>query len=402
MMKPRNPNDILTHKRFDTVIKYMYASNLSSYFYKDMYKEHLRVWNGYYEGEPRKRGFQDFDDAFMSIIKNDVHTPVVLDPEGHLVNGSHRLAAALYHQRTINVRNQDEDEKGDSDGSVYTTFVTKSGGMPRHMLQRTALEYVKLKPNSHVVCLFPICYDRMDDVMNVINKHSNLFYHSEENLNHEGQLNLMKEIYLSDGWANEQGIRRKGNQCFMGKTNVKFLVIDAKDLETAKEMKTEVRALFNVGNHSVHITDTHEEAIRVAKTVFNDNSIHFLNNRKNVLFPNHRKLLSEAKLNDSHVITGSSVLSLYGLRECKDLDLIDYDNVLTDSHNQYLPTYYKLTLDQIVNDPRYHLYYNGFKYVSLDVMKSMKLRRNEPKDIVDLQLMEKIGGTPRTGYLTGH
>ena len=96
MMKSRNPIDILTHKRFDAVIKYMYASNLSSYFYKDMYKEHLRVWNGFYEGEPRKRGFQDFDDSFMSIIKNDVQTPVVLEPEGHLANGTRRLAAALY------------------------------------------------------------------------------------------------------------------------------------------------------------------------------------------------------------------------------------------------------------------------------------------------------------------
>ena len=119
MMELRNPNDILTHKRFDAVIKYMYASNLSSYFYKDMYKEHLKVWNGFYEGEPRKSGFKSFHDAFMSIIKNDVQTPVVLDPEGHLVNGSHRLAAALYHQRAINARYQDKDEKGDSDGGVY-------------------------------------------------------------------------------------------------------------------------------------------------------------------------------------------------------------------------------------------------------------------------------------------
>ena len=35
--KVRNPNDLLTHKRFDVVIKYMYASNLSSDFYKEMH-----------------------------------------------------------------------------------------------------------------------------------------------------------------------------------------------------------------------------------------------------------------------------------------------------------------------------------------------------------------------------
>ena len=79
----------------------------------------------------------------------------------------------------------------------------------------------------------------------------------------------MKEIYYSEsiqqkavssaGWADEEGIRRKGNQCFRGHTDVTFVLVDAKNLETVKEMKNKVRALFNVGNHSVHINDTHEE-----------------------------------------------------------------------------------------------------------------------------------------------
>ena len=44
----------------------MYASNLTSEFYKNAYKEHPRIWNGFYEGSPRKRGFEDFDNAFKS------------------------------------------------------------------------------------------------------------------------------------------------------------------------------------------------------------------------------------------------------------------------------------------------------------------------------------------------
>lgn len=388
-METVNPNNLITHRRFDVIVKYLYASNLSSKYFKNLYKEHLRVWNGFYEGTPRKSGFEDFDDAFKSIINNTVEEPVPVNSDGDIVNGSHRLAAALHLQRPINIRDLTPKENPRIE-SNYEFFIERNGGMPKHMLQRTALEYVKLKSNSHIVCLFPICFDRMKDVMNVINKHSNLFYHSDTTLNSEGQLNLMKEIYLTDGWANEEGIRRKGNQCFMGRNNVRFLVIDGKDLATVKDMKNKVRALFNVGNHCVHITDTHEEAIRVAKTVFNDNSIHFLNNRKNVSFPNYVKLLKASKPSDNTVITGSSVLSLYGLRDCKDLDIIDYDNVLTDTHNQYLEKFYKITLDDIVNNPRNHLYYNGHKYVSLNVIKNMKETRNESKDVTDLQLIEKI------------
>jgi hypothetical protein len=169
------------------------------------------------------------------------------------------------------------------------------------------------------------------------------------------------------------------------------VLIDAKNLETVKEMKSKIRALFNVGNHSVHISDFHEDAIRIAKTVFNDNSIHFLNNRKNISFPNYKKLMENMKPNDNEVITGSTVLSLYGLRDCKDIDLIYNNNPPADSHNQYLETHYKLTLDDIINNPLYHLYYQGFKYVSLNVIANMKRVRNEPKDIVDVQLIEKMG-----------
>ena len=386
-MNTINPNDLLTHKRFDVVVKYMYASNLASEFYKNAYKEHLRIWNGFYEGSPRKRGFEDFDNAFKSIINNTVNEPVPVNPEGHIANGAHRLAAALYHQRPINIRNTNPDENNYVE-SDYEYFVKR--GLSQSIVKRTALEYAKLKSNTHVMCLFPIAHKRMTEVINIIEKHSNIFYKSSEVFNATGQLGLIKEIYLSDGWGTEKAIRKKCKQCFRGMSQVTFVLLDAKNLETVKEMKNKIRALFKVGNHSVHINDTHEDTIRIAKTVFNTNSIHFLNNRKSVSFPNYKKLMADTKPNENEVITGSTVLSLYGLRDCKDIDKIYYNNPPPDSHNQYLKNLYKLTLDDIVNNPIYHLYYNGFKYVSLDVIKNMKKTRNEPKDIIDVKLAEEI------------
>lgn len=396
MIHTKNPYDLLSHKRFDVLIKYMYASNLSSEYYRNAYKEHLKVWNKFYEGEPRKSGFKDFDDAFKSIINNVVDEPVIVNSEGHLSNGAHRLASALFHQRPINIRNTNPDENNLIECD-YKLFIKK--GLSLHILKRSALEYAKLKTNTHVICLFPIAHTRLNEVMDIINEHCNIFYHSSETLNSKGQLGLMKEIYLSDGWANEQGIQRKSDQCFVadksklgfvGKGSITFVLIDAKNLETVKEMKNRIRALFNVGNHSVHINDTHEETVRIAKTVFNDNSIHFINNRKNVSFPNYTKLMADMKPDNNKVITGSSVLSLYGLRDCKDIDLIYNVKPPIDSHNQYLKTFYRLTLDDIVNNPKYHLYYNGFKYATLDVIKNMKKLRNEPKDRIDVKLIESL------------
>ena len=386
-METKNPNDLLTYKRFDVVVKYMYASDLSSAFYKNAYREHLKIWNGFSERNPKKSGFEDFDNSFKSILNNTVGEPVPVNSEGHIANGAHRLAAALYHQRPINTRNTNSKENYPIEAD-YKVFLKK--GLHKHILQRTALEYAKLKSNTHVICLFPIAHTRMDEVMDIIAKYSNIFYQSSETLNETGQIGLMKEIYLSDGWANEKGIRKKGKQCFRGNTKVTFVLIDAKNLQTVRDMKDEIRALFKVGNHSVHINDTHEETIRIAKTVFNDNSIHFLNKRKNVLFPNYKKLMENEIPNDNTIMTGSTVLSLYGLRDCKDIDLIYFNNPPVDSHNQYVGSHYKLTLDDIFNNPLYHLYYNGFKYVSLDVIKNMKKIRNEPKDRIDVKLTEEI------------
>ena len=44
----------------------------------------------------------------------------------------------------------------------------------------------------------------------------------------------------------------------------------ADSLDDVLIIKEQVRELFNVGKHSVHITDTKEEAIRTARIVCND------------------------------------------------------------------------------------------------------------------------------------
>lgn len=383
-MTKRNPYDLLTYRRFDVVIKYLYAANQSSEFYKEMYRSHLKAMNNFRERDPYKRGFDAFDKAFKSVINNLAETPPIpVNDLGHITNGAHRLAAALYLNKFVDTVGSELTALAD-----YQYFIKR--GLKKFVMQRTAIEYAKLKSNSYVICLFPIAHSRMWEVKNIIMKYANIFYESTEELNPIGQLGLMKEIYLVEGWANEAGIQRKSDQCFRGENQVTFMLVDAPSLETVKEMKAKIREEFNIGNHSVHICDYHEDTIRIAKTVFNDNSIHFLNKRKNVSFPNYTKLMADMKPNDNQVITGSAVLSLYGLRDCRDLDLIYHDNAPDDSHNKFLKNQYQLRLDNIMDNPRFYLHYQGFKYASLDVVKKMKQIRGEVKDANDLKLIRQI------------
>jgi len=82
----------------------------------------------------------------------------------------------------------------------------------------------------------------------------------------------------------------------------------------------------------------------------------------------------------------------------RDVDDIDYlhngetlpINAKISSHNEYGVDFYDQTAETIVNDPQYHYYHRGLKFTSLDQIKKLKQKRNEPKDISDVALIESI------------
>jgi hypothetical protein len=87
---------------------------------------------------------------------------------------------------------------------------------------------------------------------------------------------------------------------------------------------------------------------------------------------------------------------MYGLRECNDLDYLHFgdkvstNNNLISSHNEYGIGRYHTHKDNIIFDPRNHFWYDGIKFASLDVVRKLKSKRNEPKDVVDVKLIESI------------
>jgi hypothetical protein len=168
--------------------------------------------------------------------------------------------------------------------------------------------------------------------------------------------------------------------------------------------KAAIRALFDIGNHSVHITDTHHETLRVAEALLNANSVHFVEHARPgapVRLLGHmarlRDWLREAGLSPEDLcIGGSAVLAAYGLREGKDLDFLHHfalpERGLPEdlgSHNEYAGLY-GLSADDLIYDPSNHFNYFGLKFASLPVIARMKKTRGEKKDAVDLSLIRKV------------
>lgn len=419
MSKTINPFELIRHTRFDLIIKYLYAKSiLNKYdtdFFREIYKEHLKLWNGFKEyNNPNKNTFEKFDSYFKDIIHSiktqgfDSNISVVpTQDEYYILNGSHRTAACIALNKNI----ETIPGVNGKDGMFNCNWeFFKNLGYPTKYGDKVALEYSKLKKNTHMVILFPAANGQHNQTLNILNTIGKVFYHKNVSITNNGPLNLMRELYVGEEWAgthqtNYSGFRDKARLCYTNSNETIACLVEFGDLSDNIRAKKEIRDLYGIGNHSVHINDTHEETVRIAKLMFNDNSIHHLNNSKIVKYDifdecvnNLKKFISDNEYDlDDYCVGGSSTLSAYGLREGNDLDYLHFNPVeikdnlnLIHSHNEYGKNRYHIQRDEIIFNPEYHFYSRGVKFATLDVIKKLKEKRNEQKDTIDVELINSI------------
>lgn len=281
-----------------------------------------------------------------------------------------------------------------------------------------ALEYAKLKENTYIVCLFPSAYDDSPTYDNaivteaVLRKYGDIVYQKDVSLTQKGALEFIRVIYYKEGWVgNYQNNFRQGHVkttlCFppntFGKAPLKIYLYECAEQKMIIKAKKEVRDLLQIGHDSIHINDTHDQTMRIARTVFNNNSIEFINHRKHLHCPNFENLmhlyqeyLEKNQMDSDRIcIDASAILSAYGLRDCRDLDLLHWGKIakdpthMIDSHNGYLK-YHTRSLDEIVFNPNMHFYHLGYKFLEPTLLKKMKINRGEQKDFRDAQLIDSI------------
>lgn len=413
------PIDLISHYRFDVVIKYIYAraivNNYQCSFFQNAYKEHLRVWNNFIEYDnPSKNSFNAYDLDFKNIISSFLtqgflanKSQIPIYDQKYILNGAHRLAAAL----ACNIDVSTVAGRPVIDGQLDCSYkMFQKLGLDSKYFDIASIEYAKLKKNSYLIFIFPAALGRRGELENIILKNANIFYQKEIQLNTNGSLNLIKALYWGESWGGDHsngfaGFKNKQELCFTNASPLKVYLVDFDSPQISVDTKKEIRNLYNIGNHCAHINDTHEETVRLAKTVFNNNSLHHLNNSKtanykvfNQCLRSFKNKINELGLDiDDYCVTASSTLSTYGLREGDDLDylhsnptLIPDSTNLIHSHNVYGVGRYHLHRDEIIYNPDNHFYYRGVKFASLDVVKHLKEKRSELKDKKDIELINSI------------
>lgn len=371
--------DYLGPDTFDVAAKTMFARMFLSQGHHgtggwpySVYLEHLRVWNGFSEGE--KHAPWDFDIAFCNLLQDmrdgrfDWNRSPIPTRNGKLTNGRHRLAAALVLDRHI--RTVEAEEPCDCSAEHLRQL-----GLNSWMLDSMAIEYCRLKTEARIVVVYGP-HDR-GHIIGALADAGRVFYEKTVTLEDQGPINLVHELYLGEQWLPEHG-QLKADGCFpRGRGLVTFYGLEVLHQSELLTCKRNLRQDLGRGQDSLHINDIHEETMRLAQALFNDNGIHFLNHAHPRRYP-HAHVRAHAH---GVSIDSGGVLEVYGLRRASDIDFVDEDLHL-EFHGVPLPT--------LLDDPRNFFWTAGVKFASISAVRRMKTNRGEAKDKRDLALMEGL------------
>jgi hypothetical protein len=239
---------------------------------------------------------------------------------------------------------------------------------------------------------------------------------------------VVKQLYLDkdkDNW--NQGIefgstKSKAELCFDGKGDLQVYVIEANlDESTRIKEKQYLRNLWKKDKHSVHITDTIEEANTVVRMFFNENSRRFMKIERQQEF-NSKKMFNmfneymdtmpkDTIEKETIAIEGSAVFDLLNIRSGKDIDYITrskkFNLATTDieRHDENENQYHSDGIDEIITNPKYYFYYKGCKFI--DILELLEYKKNrskigDEKDINDIKNIELfLQSNPQYGSYAG-
>tara|TARA_B100001057_G_scaffold499014_1_gene608021 strand:- start:1465 stop:2712 length:1248 start_codon:yes stop_codon:yes gene_type:complete len=414
MLELINPN------RFDLIAKYLYIKNYFSNnkldFYIDLYKNHIITFNKGWEYPGNKTNIDDFINSFDNLIESikhkgfDNNNLIEVDNNNNILNGAHRLMICYYLNIKPNIRKVNKSNYNLNYN--YDFFLNRNNywrrdnenyqNLPIIYSDTMALEYIKIKTNVRTMILYPISYKlgKRDEIEKIINKYGVLYYKKRVNLNKNGVCNLIKELYRGEKWIGgmfpNNNCGGKFGVCY-SKDPTELYVIDFYNDSKVIQFKKECRDLFNLGKHSLHISDDNIDTFRIGSSLLNENSIYFLNNGTNNLSNNTKELLVKyfnkiGNNNEDYCLTSSLIMELFNLRNAKDIDYLhisDYELSLNNIglHSGIWEKYYHISKKIIIYNPKYHFYFNGYKFTTLNIIKKMKENRGEEKDLKDIKLI---------------
>ncbi len=410
-----DPKNLINKSRFDLNSKLLYLDGLSNknYNYEDLYYSFVNAFTlGSFKepGNSYKNSFEIYKKSFAQLYKslnledfNIKKSLVPISKEGIVLDGSHRVAAAIKLKKNIyciriNIKPPNYDQNFFKSRLVSESF-----------LDQCAQKQIEIDKKIHVAVIWPAGFLPEFKIENFL---PNIFYKKKLNLSLNGLKNFVKIVYEGEEWLGSQnngyyGAFSKALPCYSNAPISLILFKPPKNKDLIL-LKSEIRSLLLKGKNSIHINDNHDEAIRITKSFFNKNTMHFLDNYRdrekrsfNYNFEQFKDFISKKKINRNLIaLDGSMVLSAYSLRDARDIDFIAHTSIkkniktnqksLISMHNKHVENFYGNNLDELITDSRNYFVFQDFKFVSLNQLSKMKSKRREKKDLIDLMLINSI------------
>lgn len=407
-----NALDALTPDRFDIVAKYIYVKHnqlkTNTTFSNDLYLKHVNCFNGYVENDGTnkvgKNAFlNNFNNVINSIEKNGfIKENLIPLSQGYTISdGAHRVASSIFFEVEIATVSLGIEPQSFN----YKFFEER--GLDRIYLDAMALEYVRLKDNVYMTIIWPTAEGNDYELHKILESYGKIVYSKEIFLNSDGLVQLVRHAYRTEAWlgtfSNDfEGARNKARWCFKEPGLVRVFLLESERNLVA--MKEEIRNVFKIEKHAVHINDTKEETLELAELLFNQNSINWMNNSSikgykkfNILFSKYNDWFKDNLLfsKDSFILVGG-VLAIYGVRESYDIDYISTYNKEFSFGNDEIEMetkksqFFPVSIDELIFNPKYYFYAHGQKFLSLDIIKAIKQARGIGKDFEDVVMLESL------------
>jgi len=421
MIREIDPIDLLTPERFDIIAKVIYGkqhtNGIKTDWGSELYAAHLNVFNGCFEPDGTGKNsllafIQSFHKTLRSIELKGFDPKKSLIPVGRnnvLLDGAHRVAAAIINQKRV-IALCCERLAFIYDYEFFKNYTRHvRSGLVTKWTDPMAMEYCSLKQNTYIVSLFPAAAGGDEKVREILKECGKIVYAKRVVLENYGPTLLMRQMYSGEPWLGDSmnrfaGAVQKAGLCFDRPGALRVYLLESDDPAAVATAKEKIRKIYHIGNHSVHINDSHAETLKLASIFFNENSLHFLNNARENYFENFHQLFRQYRQwietqpadASGFCIDGSAVLAAYGLRQARDLDFLHFGedppatgNPLIESHNDEA-RYHVTHRDDILFNPENHFYYQGIKFASLSIIRALKEKRGEGKDMDDVALIDRL------------
>ena len=393
---------LLSWNRLDLAFKLHFLDSIADHpsaFSERLYDEHVRALTEE-AGDP---GASELPRSRSRLAETFRHlgTPGTPEPQarlaadGSLLTDADEVACSIVLGRPVTAIPTGERP------ATYDYRFFERHGVDREHLDAAVLRFIERAPDCYVALIWPAAQGSDDEIAAILGP---VVYRKAVALDPNGAHNLLTQVYAGEAWLgdpaqNHPGVRNKLIPCFGRGGPLRVFVVQRSNLEEVLATKQAVRDRFGLGKHSIHITDTHEEAVMVARLLLNDRGVQFLNAARPTRFASTLRMAKgfEDYLRrkgipaDRALVDSGMVLAVHGLREAQDVDFISPEEVDDEGlFSRHGPGAHGLPIGELLHDPRNHFHYWGLRFVSLEQVARMKRRRKVGRDLDDLGLVGPV------------